>query len=255
MIKLNLYTFNGDEIRISENPNIKGSKISILGDSISTFVGFSPNNWNPYYPTYGPDVDSLDKMWFSIVADAIDGTVLASASWGASGVCGNSEDSTGNVGSSLARIEALSANGADPDIIFIEMGTNDWSSNRDIGNFTESSELPADGIITNFTQAYAKMLSRIMNRYPLAIVYCMTISARLISTDLSYPIKNSSGITIPAYNEEIRKVARMFGAKIVNIDSCGISIYNLNVYAGDRQLHPNAAGHELMAQEVLRELI
>lgn len=231
-----------------------GSKISVLGDSISTFVGFSPSNWNPYYPTYGPDVDTVKKMWYSIVADGISGTVLASASWGASGVCGNSEDSTGNVGSSSARIEALSVNGIDPDVIFIEMGTNDWSSNRTIGGFDVNSELPSNGTITDFSQAYAKMLSRIMSRYPTAMVFCMTISARLTNSDSSFPIKNSNGITIPAFNEEIRKIASIFGAKIININSCGISIYNLNVYAGEQQLHPNAAGHNMMAQEVLREL-
>ena len=47
----------------------------------------------------------------------------------------------------------------------------------------------------------------------------------------------------------------IFGAKVININSCGISVYNLSTYAGEHQLHPNAAGHVLMAKEVISELL
>ena len=234
-----------------------GKKISIVGDSISSYYGQMPSGtgWNPQYGKPNgiyADVTDFSKMWFSIVAEGIEGSVLFSASGGGTMVCGNSADSTGLVGCSQARVDLCSKNGQDPDIIFIAMGTNDCGTGKigtstiTIGDFGYQTAIPSSGIITSFPTAYALLITRLMTTYPNANIYCLTIPARGTSPRNT----GASGKTVAQFNAEIRKIAGMFYVGIVDTDQCGITSYNRSLYLPDN-LHPNAAGHLAIARKVL----
>lgn len=45
-------------------------KVSILGDSYSTFQGHIPENYAPFYPNYRNDVTEVGQMWWSLYIEA-----------------------------------------------------------------------------------------------------------------------------------------------------------------------------------------
>ena len=231
---------------------IVGKKISIEGDSISTFAGAIPAGYEAFYPRNGYGINSVNDMWYSIAANRVGAEVLISASWGGATICGDSLDPTGKVMCSTERINALAVNGVSPDIIIVFGGINDFSHDYEVGTFDYNSELPSEGTITVFSTAYALMLHKIMTKYPNALVYCCTILPREMPADRVVPIKNGNGDTTATFNVAIRHVAEYFGANVISFDRCGITYYNNEIYTDT--LHPYANGHVLMAEEAVREL-
>jgi lysophospholipase L1-like esterase len=69
-------------------------------------------------------------------------------------------------------------------------------------------------------------------------------------------------VFLSEWNEAIREIARAFNVKVIEIAECGMKYHNMDTYMGDftdkgdyvQGLHPNAAGHSLMANEVIRTL-
>lgn len=229
-------------------------KISILGDSICTFNGFSPSAYGPVYPNQASGVTSLSQMWFEIVSKTLCSEVIVSSSLSGCQVCGDSQDNNGYSMCSTVRVNSLTKNGITPDIIIIFGGTNDWFFNRQLGSFNSQSDIPSEGNIEFFSDAYALMLYKIMTLYPNASIYCCTLTNRITSSDNQYPIKNANNDTIYDFNEAIKNIAGMFGVNIINFDKCGLTIYNSNQYTYDR-LHPNANGHKLLADEAIRDML
>ena len=45
-------------------------KVSILGDSYSTFQGYNPENYAPFYPDANNDVKLVDQTWWSLYIKA-----------------------------------------------------------------------------------------------------------------------------------------------------------------------------------------
>ena len=139
-----------------------------------------------------------------------------------------------------------------PDIILIAMGTNDCGTGKignttiTVGDFDYQTTIPTSGTITSFPTAYALLLTRVMDTYPNAYVYCLTIPAR----GTSPRNVGGSGHTVAQFNADIRKVAGMFYVGIIDTDQCGITSYNRDTYLPD-DLHPNAAGHLAIARKVL----
>ena len=45
-------------------------KVSILGDSYSTFQGWNPDNYRPFYPDANNDVKEVEQTWWSLYIQA-----------------------------------------------------------------------------------------------------------------------------------------------------------------------------------------
>lgn len=120
-------------------------RISILGDSISTFAGYTPEEAVFYdsYVQWETGVKSVEDTWWMQVIKALDGELGTNHSLAGSMVSGNLSTSA----MSYERIEKLGANGI-PDIILISAGCNDWGF----------CVLPEE-----FEEAYRTMLHRIKN--------------------------------------------------------------------------------------------
>ncbi len=69
-------------------------KISILGDSISTYVGYNPYGYHVYYRDdrlYDNDITSVNDTWWKQVIDAIGGELCINNSYSGSCVAGTFE--------------------------------------------------------------------------------------------------------------------------------------------------------------------
>jgi lysophospholipase L1-like esterase len=245
----------------------KNKKIAIIGDSICTFAGWLPSNIQGYdgetYATYYPrgDVNSANKTWWYKMAIELGlnpNEDVNNCSWSGSRVTGNSA-STSNAyaGCSTRRVTDLSIRGYNPDIIIISISCNDWGNNVSLGNWAVTDAIPAEGNISYARAAYALMINKIHVAYPTAKVFCCTIMDE-INRDQTpgWPSNNASGISTYQWNQNIREIASALGCDIIDFHHCGINYSNIaDYYAVDQGLHPNDAGHTLMARKAIFELI
>lgn len=211
-------------------PDFKNLKISILGDSISTFYKadsevnsyYSEDN-SFYYPRYCSVINSYTKTWWWKVIEGLEANIGINNSW--SGTCVyNWGSSTNSSAMNMHRIETLDENGT-PDIIIINMGTNDA-----VNNFTDDI----------FYSAYDTMISRIEEKYPNAYIFCF---------NLGYSVYEGFNPVRLRYNEVINKVATKHEAILVDIAYIQTeSTYS--VMLADR-LHPNEEGMNRISERAI----
>lgn len=248
-------TFLADVIRRYE-----GKRLSILGDSISTFGDPSATNENGTYCfSYYPDascrysVDGVDSIafdvnntyWMRLIAKT--GMVLGvNESYRGTRVAGT----TNHAFNLQTRIDHLGNNGT-PDVILVFGGTNDAGYGVTIGTFnTENPQDYTDAQIaalpvSTFADGYRAMLIRLMKTYPLAEIVVILPTF----TTSYYTITN-----LDKYVEIIKEACDFFGIKYIDARVTGINIYNRATYLVDG-IHPNAAGMRLLADKIYRNLI
>jgi hypothetical protein len=230
-----------------------GKTMAVVGDSISTYTGYTPSNWRVYYPS--GNVNNVSLTFWHIVATTLGMTAL-NCSYSASSVTGDStqtEVSSSHAqgecaGCSDVRIASLTRDSNTPDIVLITLGTNDYGNGKGLGSWDEHSAIPSEGTIGNFSSAYALMLHKIKTALPNARIFCCTIFQR----DFSFP---TGTLSIRSYNDVIKKMADIFGCDVIDTYACGLNRYNIGSYSVDGTLHPNAAGHKLIAEKIITELI
>lgn len=230
----------------------KDKKISIMGDSISTFKNYIPSGNSVYYTGNNCGVTTVDDTWWKKVINALNMTLCVNQSWSGSSVTDcKSSYGENSYGHTDYRTSRLSEGSSIPDVIIIYMGTNDLLTlnKSSVGTYNGSTDtMPTD--IKTFREAYAIMLNKIITNYPEAKLYCCT----LIPNHTYSPTNNVSKYT--AFNEAIKEVGTVFGAEIINLSACGINAHNLLAYLPEDggKLHPNPAGHSLIANQVIKTL-
>ena len=225
-------------IPVSEMP-LRGLKLSILGDSISTFQGkLVPNNIGlyAYYPQ-GDVINWTDTYWGKLCNE--DGMILeANCASNGSTVAGNTDFAF----SSDARLSLL----GNPDIIIFYGGTNDFSSATPIGTFNYDGNYSSK--TTEFKSAYAYCLYKMKTLCPSAKIVCVLLpdyysSLNPISSTV-YPIKNSIDKFNFEYNNTIKELAAAYKCKVCDISSV-LPYYNRdNLYIHDAsgsRVHPTKA--------------
>lgn len=245
---MDLYNYNGEKVSNS----LHGKKLSILGDSISTYNGYIPTGYERYYPS--GDVNDVSKTWWMKLINKSGMTLLKNASWSGSMVSG--ETVTGSAGCSDARITALKDGSTVPDIIIVFISTNDWVRSIETGSYDSTEDVDtSSGSITNISDAYALMLYKIRTTYPTARVYCLTsLEGRKTTADVSYPVLNNNGESIHNVNHVIAEIAHIFGVKVIDLQTCGIHFWNIASYTVDGKTHPNEAGMSIIADTVYKQL-
>lgn len=266
-LKIGIYTTVG----YSSVANYSGKRISILGDSISTYgddsqAGGTDPRYAPEgctttypgnrikYPTLGV-VEVQATYWYRTIERL--GMVLGiNDSWAGSRVSwdGTTEDTDIGAEKHLAsqtRINHLGLNGS-PDIILVNGGTNDFNAHVQIGTvdysnpITLTDEQIAALPVSTFADAYRTMLIRIMKTYPDAKVIAMTPSFTKAT--------NRSLEEYDNYCETIKEVCDMLGVHVVDTRMNGISIFDLSTYLGD-DLHYNYNGMVLVADLLTKDLL
>ena len=182
----------------------KGLKLSVLGDSISTFPGKIPQGNDSYYTTSGSkSIASVNSMWWKqlcdltgatpLVIEAWSGTCCADPDYNAQGVIRSGrEDRPSAVATSyvsngqtvtLAQPRCQSLHKTDtssstsvtvnPDIIVVALGCNDYYYNVPLGTWDGHGVLsPSD--TKTWRGAYANMILKIQSRYPDALIFCFS---------------------------------------------------------------------------------
>lgn len=237
----------------------RDKKVSILGDSISTFgVPSATNQQGTYCYSYYPDascrysqdgVDSIafdvNNTWWMRLINSAGFKLGVNDSYRGSMVSG-----TSHALNLQSRINHLGGNGS-PDVIIVFGGTNDAGGGITIGTFnTENPENYTDAQIaalpvTTFADAYRAMLIRLMKTYPMAeiVVILPTFTSSYYSiTDLDL------------YVEVIKEACDFFGIKYIDARCTGITIYNRATYLVDG-VHPNAEGMRLLYEKIYRQII
>ena len=234
----------------------KGKKLSIVGDSISTFSNYIVPGYGTCYPT-GNLTDVKDTWWMKLVSTT-GMTLLRNCSWTAtcvSNVRHGYDNNNAIVACSDRRIKDLSDGESNPDIIIVSIGINDFNSNAKIRGFN-GTEKPTEAMVKKyaaenngqfyFDDAYALMLAKIYTMYPEAEVFCTTL---LESKNAGF---NNSNLV--KYNNAIKFVASTFATKVIDLHSCGINQYNWDKYLTDTW-HPNILGADRFYRVVLQALV
>ena len=257
-----------------------GKIFSILGDSISTFDGYSNNSiYNStigsnvkLYP-YGNVKDYLQTYWGRLITD-LNMRLCVNNSWSASHVVGSNY---GNymwnyVDNMLGRATELHrTSGKNPDVIFVFMSTNDLL-HPNVSNFgslysiltnndgrTDAQKIEewlapvvarAEGStsITPFTswdEAYALSLKAMSEKYTEAEIFCMTL---LPNTNSGYDKANRE-----KFNRCITALAEYFGITSIDLNEGGIDSEHLSTTTVDG-LHPNVIGFSEIEKIIIKAL-
>ena len=229
-------------------------RISVLGDSVSTFAGYTPAE-ALFYDSWRQEetgVMSPDDTWWMQVIQNTGMQLLANGSYSASTVCGDSSSEESSAGCSNRRIVDLMGNtGIAPNVILVYMGVNDFFHSIDLGSFSGTAAYRNDHYIWDFTEGYELMLQKLQAIYPTSRIYCMTL---LESNSWEGTRVNANGNTVEDYNSRIRQVAAAHGISVIDLRNCGIESYELGRYTSDG-VHLNREGAAKIAAYVTNVLL
>lgn len=256
-----LITYRNNIYRIKKliygKKELKGKYVSVLGDSISSYIGTIPQGNNVYYTGTNAGVSSVEQMWWKVMCNITGLIPLVINGWSGSCVTSGVRDySTWVPSCDLSRCQALHDENHTPDIILIAMGVNDYSYNATLGEWNGNSQIENTN---DFSQAYAFMLDKIHSAYPNAQIYCITPWFNQRGVDVGVTYKNSLDLTENDYANKIKKIAYLLNAKVIDGSNIGFNKYNYYptycIDSSTSPTHPNAKGQIHMGNTIAKYLI
>lgn len=259
---------------LPEDPSPRSSsakKVSIIGDSISTFAGYIPAGYNYHYPNADGAVTQVSQTyWYRLIYDKLKDAMLdLNMSYSGSAVTRSTDSSkSGNHWYENSYIQRYIRQGGvgTPDIVLIHGGTNDWAHNDcplyPEGELCKNAAAPSESVFetvfatadavtgyeeaaglpdTDFLSAYVKLVKMLQEQYPEVKIVC------IIGDYLSEGIEQT-----------ILRIAQHYGAKAV--DLLQVNGFNDQVYMpkhdynGSGGCHPNAKAMEFIADKIYTEL-
>ena len=258
---------------------LSGKNFSLLGDSISTYNGYSNNTqtnstltnnvfrYDDSDKAKNPTVPfpSVNETWWMQTANLTGMNLLVNNSWAGSEVFGERTGSNGVHidGAWEDRCVQLHDDvgenaGTNPDVIAVYLGINDYNFNR---NAVGSGEIDFENLITNngdgtysyatpteFKDAYAIMIHKMLTKYEDAQILIFT----LLPEDM-YSISKSSW---DLHNKYIKDVANHFELPIVDLAAdSGITWTNMHDYLHSDKIHPNQLGMDVITNALVDKLV
>ena len=197
-------------------------KVSILGDSYSTFKGHvTPKENYIWYPAQGNDVIQLEQTWWHQFIHTYGFELEKNNSFSGSTICHtgyNREDYSDR--SFITRMHNL----GNPDIILIFGATNDSWSGAPIGEYKYENWTKHE--LHSFRPALAYLLNGLQTLYPQAKVYYM----------LNSELKES-------INESVYTICQHYEVPV-------ITLYNIEKQQG----HPSIAGMKAISEQTYEAL-
>lgn len=196
-------------------------KVSILGDSYSTYKDIIPEGYSTFYPDANNDVKDVEQTWWSLYNKAMGYELEKNDSWGGTTICNTGYfgmDASKN--SFNARMDKL----GNPDIIFVFGGTNDAWSNAPIGEYQYSDWTDAD--CKNFRPALACLLDRLQKQYANAKLYA------ILNSELKEDI-----------NESMREICAHYNVQL-------IELHDIEKQNG----HPSVAGMKAICDQLIEAI-
>ena len=207
-------------------PTLSGAqrRVSVLGDSYSTFSGWIKPSWNYCWykgadkkPTAQNDVEYVEQTWWHQLLKATGDTLEINNSFSGSTVCCTGyrqEDYSDR--SFIARALHL----GNPDIILVFGGTNDSWAQAPVGEY-QYGAWTAQSLYA-FRPAFAQLMTVLLQYYPNATIYNIT------NSELSKEVTESMDI-----------ICRHYGVK-------NILLHDIDKQSG----HPSVAGMKAIAEQV-----
>ena len=264
---------------VNELAFLDGKYVSVLGDSISTFNGYSNDatvnstiGGNGYRYNAGTAdtkpgsyclLESVDDTWWMQFANRSGMKLLVNNSWAGSQVFGGQTSDGRKIPPAyLERCINLHDNTLgnnpdnapiNPDVIFVYLGINDYNFNRSqvgSGAVDYAKLVSSDGTYVTpatFGEAYGILLHRMRSAYPDAQIFAMT----LLPENL-YSVDKTAWAQHNAY---IRAAAEYYDIPLVDLaENCGITWENYSGYMMDK-IHPTTAGMALISDCIEKELV
>ena len=228
-----------------------GKKISIIGDSISTWSGEAGVS-NPYYPT--SNVTDKQSIWWEQLCDKAGATINRVNAIGGARVVGNATNQVPFC--APERYEALFSNGTTgdaPDAVFVLGGINDWNGAIPIGSYDEDYT-GTYSTLTTFIPSYRKLLVGLQTTYPKADIYCLTpLKSFYGNVTTKYP-PTKAGMKLTDYVDAIKECASLHGAACIDLyNDVQINETNISSVLVDL-LHPKLLGQTMLANSVIKQL-
>ena len=202
---------------------LRGKKVSIIGDSITTYSGYLPTGYYSRYPD--GTVTDVDQTWWMEMIKFSGATLEINASY--RGSCSSNYKAGTSPGSGYIDYpdfyDRCNTNLlGNPDVIIIALGTNDSANSVAIGDFDYTTSYLSLSEST-FATSYIKGIKTLQNIYPNAEIICVALA-----------MKN-------AYATAIKDIAGNLG--------CAFA------YAGDYRTesgsHPGASGMKEISLKVM----
>lgn len=225
------------------NNYYKNKRLSILGDSISTYNGITPSDKaNAFYPS--GNLQNVNNTYWKLVQNALDLNLDVNNSYSSSTV-----SSPNNEFSSFcddSRLENL----GNPDIIIVEGGTNDIYTGKNSSDINSFDINHYD--ISKFSDAYAYVIRKLQSLYPFATIITLTPNFILNNNDFSRP--NCTYQRINDICDNIVTLSNHLGAIPIDLRKAGINMSNITSCTIDG-LHWNMLGHSLVANLIISTLL
>jgi hypothetical protein len=247
--------------------NAEPKKVSVIGDSISTFRGYIPYSYSTYYPrTDGTFISVADMYWYQLIYKhmtnaRLERNIAYSGSWVTK--ADTSKDTY------FAK-RFIDQNGVgDADIVIIHGGTNDWNKNAVnlvSGLGVRATSGPTDAQLqplfaaadaaktraevealndTTFCEAYIKLIKLILERNPETKIVC------LIGDYLGVGVQQAT-----------HKMAAHFPNNCKCVDLRAVNGFNDQTYmpklyyssSNTNQCHPNQKAMAYIGEKIYKEL-
>ena len=211
-------------VAMSALNQLRGGIFSLIGDSITTFVGNDLGN--SYYPTtYTPaDVNNIIDTWWMKVIKANDAKIDINASFGGARVT-NTRPS-GTIRDSLYDSTLRLGQNLTPDVIIVARGTNDSYGSVTLGDYDYSSPLSSYDE-SKFIPAYIKGIRQLIASFPNATIICLGLSMG------------------NAYLEAIKNIAEHYSLQFIDV-------HNYSVCSDGTNVHPDNMGMNTIANAIMR---
>ena len=209
----------------------KGKRLSILGDSVSTYKGISndqsahPTLWNnPWF--YCGEFLPEKTYWMRLIKE-LGFELCVNNSWSGGNLSGQEDLNAGvNRVSYLAR-----GDGSVPDFIIVFMGLNDLGRNVNVDTFATD---------------YEKTLEKIKELYPEATTCCVNLPDRDAYFRSRTELFNGAIVKAVKNAGDSFFVADLFNSRLNN------DFYYMNTVDG---LHPDEDGMKIIAEVIKKAII
>ena len=209
---------------------LNGKRISILGDSISTYQGVSNdatiNSTLFANPCYYGGAFPLEKTYWMQLINNLGLTLCVNNSWSGGNLSGINDETSG-----INRVHQLSRDSGEiPDLVIVFMGMNDLGRGVDV---------------TVFEEDYTRTLNIIKEAFPLAKVCCVNLPDRDIF------LKKRAELFNAAIRNAVKEAGENFFIADLFKSRLNGDFYYMNTTDG---LHPDEDGMRIIA-EVVEETI
>lgn len=222
---------DADKFKLTFNRNSKlsGRRISVIGDSISSFTGYTtPGSPNAYYPLDLARVYHVQNMYWKCLADRNGMTIDTIDAYAGSTVGDKWQDAVRVPFIDDTRINRLGT----PDVIIVEGGINDFDGNP-LGDY------PALGDYSRtyeFRTAYSLLLNKLKTKYTSATIICLSMITPHGYNNTTFPemqtevkqtlASDKTPHTLAEFNESIERIAKQYQCAYCDITN--ISNYYSN---------------------------